>query len=105
MASAAAGLGQPAFLFEPTSISVSPGAIVFFQSIAFGDGPITYQWFKDGVALPQEMEHFLFLSQATVSDAGDYFVVASTISASTTGSVVTLSLDSTFTKITTGPLV
>ena len=40
MASAATGLGQPAFLFEPTSISVSPGANVFFQSIAFGDGPI-----------------------------------------------------------------
>src|SRR5881396_2312127 len=70
LASAAAGLGQPTFLFEPDSTSVSPGANVFFQSLAFGDGPITYQWFENGVELAGETEDFLFLAQATVADAG-----------------------------------
>ncbi len=104
-ASAVAGVSQPTFLFEPSSTSVSLGANVFFQSIAFGDGPITYQWFKNGFMLPGETGDFLFLRQATRADGGDYFLVASTVSGSTTGSVVTLSIDPAFTKITTGQLV
>src|SRR5437870_228715 len=105
LASAAASLSQPTCLFEPDSTSVSPGPNVFFQSLAFGDGPITYQWFKNGVALPGETGDFLFLAQATVADAGDYSVVASTFSGSATSSVIALSFDTTFTKITTGSLV
>src|SRR5947208_1760830 len=101
LASAASGLGQPTFLFDPDSTSVSPGANVFFQSLAFGDGPIHYQWFKNGVELAGETEDFLFLAQATVADAGDYSVVASTFSGSATSSVVVLSFDTTFIKITT----
>jgi hypothetical protein len=105
LASVSVSWSQPEFLFEPVGASVSPGANVFFQCVAFGDGPITYQWLKDESPLPGETSDFLFLSDVSGGDAGNYAVVASTFSGSVTSSVVVLSLDATFLKVTAGPLV
>ena len=41
LACAVAVFAQPAILFQADSVSVSPGANVLFQVLAFGDGAIT----------------------------------------------------------------
>ncbi len=96
---------QPTFLWEPLSQSVSAGVNVYFTATAYGDLPVSYQWQKGGVDLPDEMMDILFFAPAQPGDSGDYTVVASDASGSITSRVATLTVDSSFAKITTGPLV
>jgi hypothetical protein len=105
LGSLAASWSQPVFLFEPEGVSASTGASVLFQCVAFGDGPITYQWYKGEAALAGQTGDFLYLANVSLSDAGGYSVVASTVSGSLTSVVAELVLDATFAKVVAGPLV
>ena len=70
--------------------------------------PITYHWwFKeaalDAVANPSVAKSVLSLTNVTLVDGGPYFVVVSDTSGSVTSQIATLTVDPTFSKITTGP--
>ncbi len=105
LAGLAAASAQPSILFQPDSISVSPGANVFFQVLAFGDGAISYQWLKNNAPMPGQEADFIYLRNVSAGDAGEYQVIASSMSGSVTSGVAALVLELTFTKVTSGPLV
>lgn len=68
--------GPPILVASPTATSVFPGGTVNFTSDAVGSSPITFQWFKDGVAIAGATSKTLSISELTAADAGTYKVVA-----------------------------
>jgi hypothetical protein len=56
----------PIFVFAQTWFDLSLGAV--------GDGPISYQWFKDGVALAGETNSVLHVENIAPDHAGLYAV-------------------------------
>jgi hypothetical protein len=84
--------------------SRSPGALVYFGVTATGTEPITYQWFTNGSpAIGETSSTFGF--PGTELDPGDYMVVVTDAYNGTASQTANLRLDSTFTKITSGPVV
>jgi len=53
------------------------GGSVMFSTTASGPLPISYQWFKDGVEIPDQLMNTLTLTNLTLTDAGVYAVVVS----------------------------
>jgi len=105
-------VAQPKFTIQPTNTSVSLGATAQFRGVATSTNtPVTYQWWFKETALdtnanPSAAKSTLSLTNVTLADGGPYFVVASDTSGlSTNSQVATLTVDPTFTKITTGLVV
>jgi hypothetical protein len=96
---------------QPKNASVSLGATAPFTVTASSTAPpISFQWwFKDTVldvkANPSAATSRLSLTNVTLASAGAYSVVASDRSGSATSQIAILSVDPTFTKVTTGPVV
>jgi enediyne biosynthesis protein E4 len=100
------GSGQPAFISEPVGQSVSLGVdLIILYAEAYGAGPVSYQWRKDGENLPGQTMEILIFNSPQASDSGDYDVVASDFTGSVTSQVATILIDPTFRKITAGPVV
>jgi hypothetical protein len=99
------GFAQFGFLFEPLSQSASVGADALFLGTAYGPEPPAYQWRKNGVPLMNQNQDYLYLANLQLVDAGDYDVIATTSFGSITSQVATLTVDATFTKLLTDPLV
>ncbi len=71
-----AGPSAPAITEQPVSVTVVPGAAVALKVGAAGDA-LSYQWSKDGVAVPNATGATVDLASAQASDAGQYSVVVS----------------------------
>jgi len=100
------GLAQPTITTQPKSQSVSPGANVTFSVRATGTAPLNYQWRFTGGEIAGAVTNALSLTNVLLSAAGDYLAVVSDASGlSSTSRVATLSVDPTFTKITSGGIV
>ncbi|MBI3848752.1 MAG: VCBS repeat-containing protein [Verrucomicrobia bacterium] len=100
------GFSQPTFTKHPTNQSVSLGANVQFMSLATSTNPpLTYQWRLTATNLAAQTNASLSRTNVQLADAGDYDVVATDSSSSTTSHVAHLEVDPTFTKITTGSIV
>jgi hypothetical protein len=70
----------PVFKEQPQPLILEPGGSGMISALAEASpvaGPVSYQWFKDGVPLPGETGGSLFLSNVGESDGGTYEVVAS----------------------------
>lgn len=65
----------PAIATPPAAAIVTSGANLTLSVVATGSAPLTYQWFKDGVALDGATAATLTLTQVTSADAGAYHVV------------------------------
>ena len=103
---------QPIIRTHPTNTSVSLGGTAKLTAYATStNSAVAYLWwFKDApldtVANPSAATRFLYLTNVTLANGGPYFVVASDTSGlSTNSQVATLTVDPTFTKITTGLVV
>lgn len=101
---------QPTFQTQPkTPPPVSLGATAEFSAAATSTNPpVRYQWwFKeapvDKAVNPSAATGRLSLTNVSLANAGPYFVIATDSSGSATSQVATLTVDPTFTKITTGP--
>ncbi len=83
----------PAIATAPVRQTVTAGSAVTLSVTAAGPGPFTYQWRKNGVALPGATSDTLVLSGAP-GDAGSYDVIVSNGSGSVTSAaaVVTVQL-------------
>ena len=68
---------DPTIAVEPVSQSKDLGQSVTFSVAPAGTPPFTYQWWKDGVALPGATAATLTRTNLTVADAGHYTVVLS----------------------------
>jgi len=85
---------------------VSLGANVTFTVAAVGSPPLTYQWRLNGTDIPGAMNRTFTLPNVTLANSGQrYSVVVRNALGSTTSREALLSVDPTFIKITTGPIV
>lgn len=82
----------PAFAIQPTSQTNTLGARTRFAVNATGLAPITYQWRRNGVAIPGATDRALVLATTTETDAADYDCVAANALGSVTSSPARLEL-------------
>lgn len=66
--------GLPAFAAQPASQTIATGSTVVFNAPAANAS--TYQWEKNGVAIPGATNSTLVLPQASAADGGRYVAVA-----------------------------
>lgn len=73
---AAAQLRGPVVLEQqPRSLNVRPDSNVLFSVTATGMGPITYQWRRDGISIPNETNASFARVHAALDAAGSYDVI------------------------------
>ncbi len=65
----------PSIVFQPESIAVHRGTRITLSVMVSGKPEPTYQWFKDGTALPGATSPLFVKDNAQPSDAGAYTVV------------------------------
>ncbi len=68
--------GLPTFTQQPVGQAIAAGGVAMFTATATGAGTISYQWRKDGVALPNETGTSLRIEAITLAAAGVYSVSA-----------------------------
>jgi enediyne biosynthesis protein E4 len=95
----------PTILLQPKSQSASLGAVVMFRVTASSSGPAVFEWRQNQALLFGATNSTLVLTNVQRSDAGDYAVIVSNNFGGVTSQVATLTIDATFTKITTGSVV
>ncbi len=72
------GADVPAIVTQPLSQTVNSGATATFTVTAGGDGPFTYQWLRDGVAIPGAIAASYTTPVLMSPDSGSVFTVAVT---------------------------
>ena len=80
------------FLSQPQSRTVYAGSDVTFQVQATGPGTLSYQWLKDGGALPGATSSTLMLTSVNFSNAGNYLVSVSNVGGSITSAPASLAV-------------
>src|SRR5439155_4085804 len=70
----------------------SLASTVTFSTIAFGSGPFSYRWMKDGVLILGQTNNVLTIASVTMADAGVYKVDV-TGSCGTVSSSASLTVD------------
>jgi len=96
---------QPVITGQALNQSVSVGANVSFQVTASGTPPLHFQWRLGASDLVNATNRNLMITNAQVSNGGDYLVVVTNASGSVTSQVAHLEVDPAFTKIVTGAIV
>lgn len=96
----------PVITRAPASQSVTVGNTVFFAVEATGTAPITYQWAKDGAAVPGATEAWFALASAQLGDAGSYTVTVTNAAGHPTSAPATLQVSAVIVppSITTYPV-
>lgn len=82
----------PTILTQPVSVSQESGTDCRFNVIAQGAVPLTYQWEKDGVVIPESNNYVYQISGIKESDAGNYIVTVTNIAGSIQSDVATLTV-------------
>ena len=59
---------------DTSTRTVAPGGVIAFSATARGTEPLSYQWLKDGAALPGATGSSLAINHVTTTDAGYYSV-------------------------------
>lgn len=77
-------LPAPTIAAQPTAQAVVSGTTIQLQVTAAGEGPFTYQWFKDGAPLVGSTGATLTLASAQPAAAGVYTVTISNAGGSVT---------------------
>jgi hypothetical protein len=67
----------PAIVASPQGQVVAAGSSAQFQVVAAGSAPLTYQWRKNGIAIPGAAGSSLNLANVQPSHAGNYSVIVS----------------------------
>jgi hypothetical protein len=88
-------VNPPVFTLQPVATNASVGQSFTLSSLATGDSPPTYQWFKNNVAISGATSATYTVSSAVLADAGTYKV-----SASNTVSGTVVSTDSNAVAVT-----
>ncbi len=85
----------PTFTTQPASQTILVGASVTFTAAANGTPTPTYQWTKDGAAIVAATNASLTVSNAQLTDAATYAVIATNSAGSATSSAAVLTVNST----------
>jgi len=82
----------PLFSQQPSSQSVSLGSNVTLTAAVNGSPAPTYQWYKDGVAIPGAVNSTFNINSAQAYNVGNYTLVATNTLSSVTSSIATISI-------------
>ncbi len=85
----------PTVMTHPRNRSALPGTNVVFTSLAIGDAGIGYRWLLNGVTVPGATNSSLNLTNLQSTYAGNYAVVVTNFSGSTTSRVGVLRVKTT----------
>ena len=77
---------------QPQSQTMIEGQDAAFSVTAMGTGPLNYQWYRAGKALPGATRSTLTLAAVRQTDAGDYTVVVSNGAGAVTSTAATLTV-------------
>jgi len=99
------GLAAPTIISEPKDQSVSIGDTVQFTVSVPAASTLTYQWRSNEVAIAGATAARLSLANVQTTFEAGYSVVVSDDTGSVTSRVARLTVDTTFSKITTGEVV
>lgn len=88
----------PAIDVEPMGADICSGDPLELSVVASGDGPLTYQWFRDGAMIPGATGATYSVPSASTADAGNYFVIVTNDCGSATSSTVSV-------VVSTGPSI
>lgn len=80
----------PVIVSEPLDYNVIENGSASFWATGGGQGPLGYQWFKDGGIVPGQTNASLFFNQVAESDVAGYSVVVANASGSVTSRVAQL---------------
>ena len=84
----------PVIVLQPTSINVQEGKMAEFSVAVDGTSPFSYQWRKNGVAVPGANDSSVFVGPAIVNQSGDaYSCVITNIAGSATSVEAILTVD------------
>lgn len=89
---AALSLSAPTITTQPAGTSATSGGSASFTVVAGGEGPLTYQWYKGGIAIAGATDATLTLPYVYPSDAGDYTVTVSNEGGAVTSSAAALAV-------------
>jgi len=94
----------PTFSGNPYDTSVVEGNNLYLYAYASSPVNVTYQWYKNGILVPNQTSSSFYKNSVTTADAGSYWVVATNPggSATSTTAVVTITA-ATLPNITTQP--
>ena len=65
---------SPTIVIQPTNLAVAVGGMAAFNVLAEGTPPFSYQWSFNGTNLVEATNSVLVITNAQLSDAGDYAV-------------------------------
>ena len=83
----------PLIISQPVSVTVTAGQTATFNVTATGTGPLTYQWYVNGVAIPGATSSTYTTAPTTASQNGSvYTVIVSNPFGSVTSSPATLTV-------------
>ena len=68
---------KPFIVASPQSLRAAPGATVQLAVLAVGEGPLRYEWRRNGVNVPGAKSSVLVLGPLESGLVGDYTVVVS----------------------------
>lgn len=86
----------PVIAQAPPSLTVVDGQSVALTVAAAGAGPFTYQWYRNGVALPDATQSACVLPVATAAQAGAYTVTVTNTAGTVTAGPAALTVLDTF---------
>ncbi len=85
----------PTITTQPTSLSVAVGSSASFTVAASGSGTLSYQWYKDTVAIQGATSATYSIASAATTDAGTYDCIVTNTVGSATSSAATLTVTTT----------
>lgn len=80
----------PEIAVQPTPLTIFAGSKAQFYVVAAGPGTLTYQWYKNEVAIPGATAAVLTIATARSTDSGNYHVVVGNSYGSVASAAVSL---------------
>lgn len=93
----------PSITVHPSPVSVTAGQSASFTVVASGTAPLSYQWYRYGVAVTGATSSTLTLSNAQSADAGAYTVTVTNSFGSMGSNVGSLTVNSAAPSISSHP--
>jgi hypothetical protein len=83
-------VSAPSIYFQPTDQTAGVGLQATFTVTAFGTGPLSYQWYSGGVAIPGATSYAYTIPEVEQALVGSYTVVVSNSAGSVTSAAAKL---------------
>ncbi len=83
----------PALITQPSNQTVNLGGTATFSVAATGSGTLTFQWYRNNLAIPGANSASLILGNIQLSQAGSYTVTVSSGAGSVTSTAATLTVN------------